>query len=82
MEVALRLPDRAAAFVRMPAAEKVALLRHHLAPPAEVMRAMYGLPAGSKWVWPLYAVRPAHLAAQGALDAARLLGTRNRRDRG
>lgn len=82
LEVAQRLPDRAAAFVRMPAAEKVALLRHHLAPPAEVMRGMYGLPAGSKWVWALYAVRPAHLAAQGAIDAIRLLGSKSGRDRG
>jgi hypothetical protein len=81
LEEALRLPDRAAAFARMPASEKVALLRHHLAPEPEVMRAMYGLPAGSPWVWPLYAVRPVHLVGQGAVDAARLLGGKKPRDR-
>lgn len=78
VEQALRLPDRAAAFVRMPAAEKAALLRHHLAPDPEALAAMYGLPAGSRWVWPLYAVRPLHLAARGALDAVRLLGGKGR----
>jgi hypothetical protein len=78
---ALRLPDRAAAFVRMPVAEKAAILRHHLAPEPEAMRALYGLGAGSPWVWPLYALRPLHLAARGAADAVRLLGSRKPRDR-
>jgi hypothetical protein len=71
-EQALRLPDRAGAFARMPLAEKTALLRYHLVPPAEALRALYGLSPGSKWVWPLYPLRPAHLVARSALDAARL----------
>lgn len=70
---ALRLPDRVAAFARMPFAEQAAVLRYHLLPPAETMRALYGLPAGSPWVWPLYPLRPAHLLARSAADAARLL---------
>lgn len=70
---ALRILDRTAAFSRMPLREKVALLRHHLLPPAEAMRATYGLPPGSPWVWPLYPLRPLHLAGRSALDAARLL---------
>ena len=70
---ARRLADRAGAFARMPRGEKVAFLRHHLLPPPEAMRATYGLPAGSPWVWPLYPLRPLHLLARSALDAARLL---------
>lgn len=70
---ALRLLDRTAAFSRMPLREKLALLRHHLLPPAEAMRATYGLPPGSRWVWPLYPLRPIHLLGRSALDALRLL---------
>lgn len=70
---ARRVVDRTASFARMPPREKVALLRHYLLPPAEAMRAAYGLPAGSPWVWPLYPLRPLHLIGRSALDAARLL---------
>jgi hypothetical protein len=70
---ALRILDRTAAFSRMPIQEKAALLRHHLAPPAEAMRAIYGLPPGSPWVWPLYPLRPLHLVGRSVVDAARLL---------
>ncbi len=70
---ARRLVDRTAAFTRMPLQEKTTLLRHYLLPPAEAMRAAYGLPPGSPWVWPLYPLRPLHLLARSALDAARLL---------
>ena len=73
LDEALRLPDRAAAFARMPLSEKTALLRYHLLPPADAMRALYDLPPGSPWVWPLYPLRPAHLLARSALDAARLV---------
>jgi len=72
-EQALRLPDRALAFARMPLSEKTAILRYHFFPPAEAMRALYGLPPGSRWVWPLYPLRPGHLLVRSALDAARLL---------
>ena len=75
-ETGLRLPDRLAGLARMPAAETVARLRHYLLPPADTMRMFYGLPAGSKWVWPLYPLRPVQLLGRSALDAARLLVAR------
>lgn len=73
LEEAFRLPDRAAAWLRMPLQEKATLLRHHFFPPAEAMRQSYGLSAGSPWVWPMYPLRPAHLLGRSMLDAARLL---------
>ncbi len=73
LDTARRLPDRAASFFRMPLTEKTALLRHHFAPPREVMAALYGLPKESPLVWALYALRPAHLLAQSAADATKLL---------
>ena len=75
-ETALRLPDRLAGLARMPAAETLARLRHYLVPPADTMRMFYGLGPGSKWVWPLYPLRPIQLLGRSALDAARLLVAR------
>lgn len=76
---ALRLPDRLAAFGRMPLREKAHLLRHHAAPDPEALGALYGLPAHSPWVWPLYAVRPFHLLGQSLADAAQLASRRIQR---
>ncbi|MBK8252454.1 MAG: nucleotidyltransferase family protein [Polyangiaceae bacterium] len=70
---ALRVLDRSAALWRMPLREKQATLAHYFLPNTEEMRSLYGLPANSPWVWPLYAVRPIHLVGQSALDAARLI---------
>ena len=72
-EAALRLPDRLAGLARMPLAETGARIRHYLAPPADTMRLLYGLPPGSPWVWPLYPLRPLHLIGRSGVDAARLL---------
>lgn len=76
LDEALRLPDRVAAFARMPAREKAALARHHLLPDPEQMRALHGLPEGSPWVWPLYPLRPFLVAGRSAIDAGRLLAAR------
>ena len=76
MSMALRLPDRLRAFARMPAAEVIAQLRYYLLPSAETMRMHYGLAPGSRWVWPLYPLRPLHLLGRSSLDAARLLAGR------
>lgn len=78
---ALRILDRTASFSRMPRREKIAILRHYLLPPPEMMRADYGLSERSPWVWPLYVLRPFHLAGRSAADAVHLLA-RERPEKG
>jgi hypothetical protein len=81
-EQALRVQDRLAAFARMPLAEKASLVTHHFFPPPERMRVFHGLPAGSRWVWALYPLRPALLLGRSILDATRLIMTKKARRSG